>query len=77
MNSEAHCLSCGFKSERVFFSKTQNYVENYTDGVPDPAFDREGAFDCCPSCGSIDVDVFSPEGVVIMQRIAAVEARAA
>ena len=71
MPSEARCQSCGFKSERVYFGKAEAFIAA-TIEVP---YDREGEFDKCPNCGSIDVEVLSAEGVLVMARIAAVDAR--
>lgn len=65
------CLSCGLQASRVFFHKTISYAE---DTIPERNPPREGEFDTCPSCRSIDVDVYSSDGVAILARIAAVEA---
>jgi hypothetical protein len=68
------CLSCGLQASRVFFDTTISYAE---DAMPERNPPREGKFDTCPSCRSIDVDVYSSDGVDILNRIAAVEAAAA
>lgn len=73
--SQAHCLTCGFKTPRQFFNKTESYVEGFVDGMPDPTSDREGTFDQCSVCCSLDVDIFSQEGITIMDKIVEIDSR--
>ena len=53
------CLDCDYCNDTTLFGTSESYVE---DEFPNANSPRDGTFCTCPSCGSIDVDVFSPEG---------------
>lgn len=63
------CLDCGLATER------HDVVETEVQDSLDPTVIREGEFAACAGCGSIDVDVYSPEGWEIEMRARDVEQR--
>lgn len=61
-NSVARCISCGHEAARSEFDKADFGVL------------EDGVFDRCPSCGSVNVDVYSASGIDVQRRIERVAA---
>lgn len=71
LSAVCSCLECGCVTSRWLVPRIHSVVEQveliYLTDDPDEEPQRvkhvrEGLFDQCPKCKSLDVDVFSPEG---------------